>query len=78
MTYHELKAEAERQGYDLVSNKPFKEPARCRECGRYPELWTMGRFYKRQCSYCKTMTDWYDSPGKAKQVWNLMQGVIDT
>lgn len=54
-------------------------PARCRECGSYPELLRKGsKYYKYRCPVCKIDTPWYvDGTRGARQVWNLMQGVID-
>lgn len=39
MTYDELKAEADRQGYKLIRKTPYIRLSRCPQCGKFPKLW---------------------------------------
>lgn len=61
-----------------MERETWLAPARCRECGSYPQLLTKGRRFKRYCVICGTGTKWQNTPKEARLVWNLMQGVIDT
>lgn len=70
MTFEELKAEADRQGYKLIKKSQYIRLERCPQCGKYPRLWCGQRGIYYSCHQynsepCK-------SERAAKLAWNRM------
>lgn len=70
MTFEELKAEADRQGYKLIKKSQYIKLERCPRCGKYPQQWCgkSGIFYS--CHQYKSEP--CQSERTAKLAWNRM------
>ena len=70
MTYEELKAEAEKQGYGLIRKEKYVSLKKCPKCGRKPSLWTSVDGYTYRCDKCGLSSDRQKTVKKAKLSWN--------
>lgn len=72
MTFEELKAEADRQGYNLIKRHKYIKLLPCKECGRKPKQWSGygGIFYKCDCG---NESEQHKRETQAKRLWNLAQ-----
>ena len=75
MTFEELKAEADRQGYRLIKKQNYISLNRCPLCGKKPKLWHSGSLRKKmyicECAWSKN-TDWCSSEREARDAWNKL------
>lgn len=72
MTFEELKAEAERQGYRLVKKNPYVQLKKCPNCDCLPELWLLGGEWFRKCPICFSTGGRAKTQIGAKKSWNEM------
>ena len=72
MTFEELKAEAEKQGYNLIKKRPYVSLLKCPYCGKKPAYWNsaVSNKVKYKCE-CKS-TDWIKGDRAARIEWNRM------
>lgn len=71
MTFEELKAEAEKQGYGLIKKRKHDKLLHCPNCGKVPKIWanaTSG-FWLYRCE-CGERAEGARTKTKAKQLWN--------
>lgn len=71
MTFEELKAEAEKQGYNLIKKQPYIKLLPC-TCG-YKKIETFRYYYGNwfcECPKCGNRSDVCSSERKAKINWN--------
>lgn len=52
MNLDELKAEAKKQGYNLIKVSKYPTRLKCPNCNKKPELWTRLNTYIVRCSIC--------------------------
>lgn len=72
MTFEELKAEAERQGYKLIKKKPYVRLKKCPICNRYPDLYVKNGLWIYECPKCKVAYKPGFTKSRAKAFWNKM------
>ena len=70
MTYEEIKAEAEKQGYHLIRKEKYVPLKKCPKCGIKPSLWTGADGYTYRCDGCGLSSESQKSMKKAKLSWN--------
>lgn len=70
MTLEELKAEAKRQGYKLIKEKPYIALEKCPKCGKKPRLRVYVGTDQYQCDCTNRSMGWYRNESKAKEAWN--------
>ena len=72
MTYEELKAEAKRQGYNLIKAKPNIKMIPC-ICGRNSRsVWHSPEGYYLECRGCGKQSGIGVSERQAREMWNEM------
>lgn len=69
MTIEELKAEAERQGYNLIKKQRYISLVRCNICGEKPQQWTFKGLFSYKCR-CHKENGWYATDREARTAWN--------
>lgn len=52
MNLDELKAEAKKQGYNLIKASKYPTKLKCPNCNKKPELWARLNTYIVRCSIC--------------------------
>ena len=73
MTLEELKAEANKLGYDLIKKKPYIPIKPCPVCGKKStSVWhgQRGKGTIRQCSFCDFAGDWTNEKIPTTEAWN--------
>lgn len=70
MTYEELKAEAEKQGYGLIRKEKYVSLKKCPKCGIKPSLWTGVDGETYRCDRCGLSGERQKTVKKAKLSWN--------
>lgn len=83
MTFEELKAEAKRQGYNLIKKQPYISMTKCDNCGKKPHVWFYARTYDDRthefsgfflkCPECEKSTEVFKTEREAREAWNAMQ-----
>ena len=73
MTFEELKAEANRQGYDLIKKQRYISLVRCNICGEKPEQWQRKGLLSYKCR-CDKANGWYATDRAARIAWNDYAG----
>ena len=68
MTLEELKAEAEKQGYNLIKKPLLK----CPNCGKKPQPWKSAVSNKTKYKCGCQSTDWIKGDRAARIEWNRM------
>lgn len=71
MTIEELKAEAEKQGYQLIKKKKYVKLLPCPNCGKVPSEWMYikSRNWVYRCE-CGKIAEGARTKTKARQLWN--------
>lgn len=77
MTYEELKAEANKMGYNLIKKKEYVPHKHCK-CGKRGQYCLGNRgdgkvVYFIECEKCKIHTNDHRAPDDAWREWNKMQ-----
>lgn len=69
LPFESLKAEAKRQGYNLIKMQKYVPHIRC-QCGQKPSLWSTREGYQIKCEDCKKKTFVYKKQRDAWIDWN--------
>lgn len=69
LPFETLKAEAKRQGYNLIKMQKYVPRIRC-QCGQKPSLWSTREGYQIKCEDCKKGTLVYKKQRDAWIKWN--------
>lgn len=71
MTFEELKAEAEKQGYKLIKNKKYVKLLHCPNCGKAPSGWRSLRNgnWSYMCE-CGERAEGARTKTEARRLWN--------
>lgn len=71
MTFEELKAEAKKQGYNLIKVKEYVPHVRC-TCGKRPHI-VYDDAFKVRCDICDKETGFYTNDDDAWREWMQIQ-----
>lgn len=69
MTFEELKAEANRQGYNLIKKQKYISLTKCPMCGEKPEQWCWKGLLSYKCR-CDKHNGWFSTDRAARIAWN--------
>lgn len=69
MTFEELKAEADRQGYNLVKKQKYISLKPCPVCGKKPSEWFNRGLHTYKCE-CDKHYQWFATNRAARIAWN--------